>query len=319
MAATVTRPNIDEIQAHVLEARRRIGSRVYGNDDTVTLLFVALAAKGHALIEGVPGVGKTTLANAFATVTGLQFGRIQLTPDLLPTDILGHSFYDQKAQEFAIRYGPVFTNVLLADELNRTPPRTQSALLEVMQEHQVTIEGKTKAVPEPFFVIATKNPIETEGVYPLPEAERDRFMVHSIVRYPEREVEDGLLTGRLKAGRERIEPLPGLAAMLQDALPHVEVHKDVRGYLLDVVRATRDHPSLEYGCSPRGGEQLLQAARAHALLEGRWFVVPDDVRDLAIPVMRHRMMRTADAEVQELPMESIIEEILDSVAVPIKP
>ncbi len=310
-------PNLQRLDAGVKEARKRLGQVVHGQDQAITLLFVALAAGGHILIEGAPGLGKTTLAKAFAQVTGLGFRRIQLTPDLMPADITGHSYYDQKAQAFAIRVGPVFTNVLLADELNRTPPRTQSALLEVMQEAQVTIDGVTKPVPKPFFVIATKNPIETEGVFPLPEAERDRFMVHSIITYPDRAVEAAFLAGRVHPNKDPIKPLKGLPQMLQGAVALVDVHPDVQEYLLDIVRATREHPSLEYGASPRGGEHLLAAARAHAVLEGRKYVVPDDVRDLVHPVLRHRIMRTADAEVQGLPIEDILDEILDQIPAPI--
>lgn len=315
----VNKPSLQVLHKAVAEARRRLSAHIHGQEESITLLFVALAAGGHALIEGVPGVGKTTLAKAFAEVTGLQFRRIQLTPDLMPADITGYSYYDQKTQSFSTRRGPVFTNVLLADEMNRTPPRTQSALLEVMQENQVTIEGVTERVPEPFFVIATKNPIETEGVYPLPEAERDRFMVHMVVRYPDRATEEGFLAGRLKGRGAAMQAMPELPAMLREAVQHVWVAPEVRGYLLDIVRATRDHPSLEYGASPRGSEHLLAASRAHAVLEGRFFVVPDDVRDLAIPVLRHRIMLTADAEVQEVPIESVLEEILDSVPPPIAP
>ncbi len=310
---------MDYLQDRLAEARGLIGREVHGQEGAISLLFIALAAKGHALIEGVPGVGKTTLANAFSRVTGLSFRRIQLTPDLMPADITGHTFFDQRTGEFAVRKGPVFTNVLLADELNRTPPRTQSSLLEVMQEGQVTIEGTTYKVPQPFFVIATKNPIETEGVYPLPEAERDRFMVHTVIDYPDRATEAALIAGRLQGQREDVAPLKELPALLQAAIQHVKVHPDVQAYLLDIVRATRDHPALEYGASPRGSEHLLQAARAHAVLEGRWFVIPDDVKELAVPVLRHRMMLTADAEVQDVAMEAIIDEILENAQVPIAP
>lgn len=309
--------DLQKLDAGIKEARKRLALVVHGQDQAITLLFVALAAGGHALIEGAPGLGKTTLAKAFAQVTGLQFRRIQLTPDLMPSDITGHSYYDQKTQEFSIRDGPVFTNVLLADELNRTPPRTQSALLEVMQESHVTIDGVTRQVPQPFFVVATKNPIETEGVFPLPEAERDRFMVHALISYPDFATEAGFLAGRVKRGDAVIKPMPGLAKMLRAATKEVDVHPDVQHYLLSIVRATREHPSLEYGASPRGGEHLLAAARAHAVLEGRSFVVPDDVRDLAHPVLRHRIMRTADAEVQDVPVDDIIDEILDNTPAPI--
>ncbi len=309
--------NLEKLDAGIKEARRRLAQVVHGQDEAITLLFVALGARGHILIEGAPGLGKTTLAKAFAQVTGLSFRRIQLTPDLMPADITGHSYYDQKQQAFSIRVGPVFTNVLLADELNRTPPRTQSALLEVMQEAQVTIDGVTRPVPQPFFVVATKNPIETEGVFPLPEAERDRFMVHALIKYPERAVESAFLKGRITKQTTPVPAMKGLVDMLQKAADQVEAQDDILDYLLDIVRATREHPSLDYGASPRGAEHLLAAARSHAAIEGRRYLVPDDVRDLATPVLRHRIMRTADAEVQGIPIEDILDEILSQIPAPI--
>lgn len=301
------------------DARSRLRPHVQGLDDTITLLFVALASRGHLLLEGLPGVGKTTLAKTFAQITGLQFGRVQLTPDLMPTDITGHSFFDQTLGEFKIRKGPVFTNILLADELNRTPPRTQAALLEVMQEQQVTIEGQTLPVPTPFLVIATKNPIEVEGVYPLPEAELDRFMVHARVQYPSRAVEAAMVEAKLRANGTQPQPVPGLVEALQRATAQTKVHPDLQGYIIDVVRATRDHEAVEHGGSPRAIEHLLAASRAHAVLEGRTYVVPDDVKALAVPVLRHRIILNADAELQEIDPDEVLREVLDRVRVPVAP
>lgn len=309
--------NLEETARMTQEARRRIAATVYGHDEAVTLMLVALAADGHVMLEGIPGVGKTTLAKSFAHITGLDFKRVQLTPDLMPTDITGHMYFDQKRNEFGLRKGPVFTNVLLADELNRTPPRTQAALLEVMQEHQVTIEGRTHALPDPFLVVATKNPIEVEGVYPLPEAELDRFMVHATMSYPSREVEAMLLDGKLR-GEETPAAMPGLALRLREAAGRVFVHPDLRRYLLDIVRATREHDSIELGGSPRATAHLVAAARAHAAISGRDYAIPDDVKAMAVPVLGHRILRTSEAEVQGVAANDIIADLVEQVEVPIR-
>ncbi len=309
--------DIKETAAMAQEARKRIGKIVYGQEDAVKLMLVALAGDGHVLLEGIPGVGKTTLAKTFSHITGLQFSRVQLTPDLMPTDITGHMFFDQQKNQFELRKGPVFTNILLADELNRTPPRTQAALLEVMQEQQATIEGRTYKLPDPFMVVATKNPIEVEGVYQLPEAELDRFMVHTKMHYPERDIEQALIDGKL--GKEELPPpLPKLAANLREATKRVFIHEDLRGYLLDVVRATRGHEYLELGASPRATGQLVAASRANAVLAGRHYVIPDDVKAMAVPVLGHRVLRTAEAEVQDVSSSQIIDDLLEQVPVPIK-
>ncbi len=298
------------------EARAQIHSVVQGNEEPVTLLFVALAAGGHVLIEGIPGVGKTTLAKTFATVTGLRFARVQVTPDLMPTDITGHTYFDQRSGEFLTRKGPAFTNVLLADEINRTPPRTQAALLEVMQERQVTIEGTTHPIEEPFLVIATKNPIELEGVYKLPEAELDRFLLQIELGYQPREIEASMLQGKLAPLAEP-KAVPGLVAGLRQAARSVRIHPDLVDYLLDVVDSTRRHPSVDIGASPRASEHFLQAARAHAAIEGRDYIVPDDLKKLAVPVLAHRLVLAADAEIRGLRADTILQQILANATVPI--
>ncbi|MBW3583346.1 MAG: MoxR family ATPase [Euryarchaeota archaeon] len=307
---------MDALRRLLDEARARVHEVLLGHDESITLLLVALAAKGHVLMEGLPGVGKTTLAKTFAAITGLGFRRIQLTPDLMPADITGHSYYDQKEQRFRIRRGPVFTNLLLADELNRTPPRTQAALLEVMQERQVTIEGTTIEAPDPFMVVATKNPIEVEGVYQLPEAELDRFMVFIQMRYPTREVETAFLTASKNGPPGALELLP---RTLQAVQRHIRVHPDVRDYLVDIVRATREHPMIEYGASPRASEHLYHAAKAHAAIHGRPYAVPDDVQDLAHPVLAHRLILNADAEVQGVTAAEVLDGIIKRIPVPVAP
>lgn len=304
-----TKPLIDSALASV----HRV---IAGQEEPIRLLMIALTARGHALLEGVPGVGKTTLAKTFARTAGLDFRRIQLTPDLMPADIVGHSYFDQKTGEFKIRKGPVFAHVLLADEINRAPPRTQSALLEVMEEQQVTIEGQTLPVPDPFLVLATKNPIDIEGVYPLPEAQLDRFMLFVNMEYPEREVERDILLRKLHAIAPP-EAIPGLVHALHEAHARVHVDHDVLDYALTLVRATRDHDAIELGAGPRGSEHLVAAARAAAVLAGRDYVIPDDIKRLAIPVLGHRMMLAPDAEVEGLEADEILTEILDATAVPI--
>jgi MoxR-like ATPase len=305
------------VEELVDEARQRIGQVVHGQEEAVTSMLVALGARGHVLLEGYPGMGKTTLAKTFARVTGLEFSRIQLTPDLMPTDLTGHMYYDESEGSFEVRHGPVFTNVLLADEINRTPPRTQAALLEVMQEQQVTIEGNRFDMPDPYLVVATKNPIEVEGVYRLPEAQLDRFMLHTQMTYPERDVESAMLDGKLD-GTKRPDPMPELAPALQATAAEVDVHEDVRDYLLDIVDATRDHEQLDLGASPRASEHLMNACQALAVIEGRSYVVPDDVKTLAPRVLRHRLMLTADAEVEERTTAQILDGTLDGIEVPIE-
>lgn len=308
-----------ELKSDIQEARRRIHRVVKGQDTTLTLLFVALGARGHALLDGPPGVGKTTLSKTFAKVTGLEFKRVQMTTDLMPADITGYNVYNPSTGTFTLRKGPIFTNVLLADELNRTPPRTQASLLEVMQEQQATIEGETYPVPDPFLVLATKNPIETEGVYTLPEAELDRFLVSSIMGYPDEATEGDMVDAKIAhSDIAPVEPVPRLVERLRQAADRVRVHPDLRRYLIALVRATRDHPLLDHGASPRAAEHLLRAAQAHAALEGRAYVIPDDIRDLSYPVLAHRLLRSAQAEIDEVRPEEILDEILEDHPPPVK-
>ncbi len=297
-------------------ARERIGQVVYGNEDGVEALLIALAAGGHVLLDGIPGVGKTTLARTFAHVTGLDFQRIQLTPDLLPADITGHNYYDQAKKRFEMRQGPIMAQVVLADELNRTPPRTQAALLEAMQEGQVTIEGKTLQLPKPFVLVATKNPVDLEGVYPLPGAELDRFMLSVKLHYPERKVEAEMLRGT-RGPAPVPDPVPGLAQHLRQAFAATRFSPDLVDYILDIAAATRSHEDILLGASPRGARQLLEAARGRAAVRNRNFVTPDDIKGVAPYVLRHRVFLRPEAELAGRHAEDVVHDLLEQVPVPI--
>lgn len=277
------------------KVRRQVSRVIVGKEDVVDRLLIALLVGGHVLLEGVPGVAKTYLARSFAKTLGLKFKRIQLTPDLLPSDIIGVKVYNYKTMEFEFRPGPVFTNILLADEINRTPPRTQAALLEAMQEKQVTVDGETYKLPEPFVVIATQNPVETEGTYPLPEAQLDRFLFRVIVNYPSRNEEVEML--RIKRVKGEVidvdqvaDPREVLEAS-KTVAEKVKVDDTILEYIVDLVRATREHPSVLLGGSPRAEVMLLYASRAYAAIsEGRDYVVPDDVKAVFFDVMNHRII-----------------------------
>ena len=277
------------------KVRKQVSRVIVGKEDVVDRLLIALLVGGHVLLEGVPGVAKTYLARSFAKTLGLKFKRIQLTPDLLPSDIIGVKVYNYKTMEFEFRPGPVFTNILLADEINRTPPRTQAALLEAMQEKQVTVDGETYKLPEPFVVIATQNPVETEGTYPLPEAQLDRFLFRVIVNYPSRNEEVEML--RIKRVKGEVidvdqvaDPREVLEAS-KTVAEKVKVDDTILEYIVDLVRATREHPSVLLGGSPRAEVMLLYASRAYAAIsEGRDYVVPDDVKAVFFDVMNHRII-----------------------------
>jgi MoxR-like ATPase len=308
----------------VEELRERIGSElgkvVLGLDEVVDGLVIALLAGGHVLLEGVPGVAKTLAANALARALGLDFRRVQFTPDMLPSDLTGT--LTLRAGDLVFRPGPVFTSVLLADEINRTPPKTQAALLEAMQEQQVTVEGEPRPLPDPFLVIATQNPIEYEGTYPLPEAQLDRFLLKLDVGYPSEEAEAGVLRLRHRG----VRPM-GLEAVSQ-ALTLKELRQaqrdvdataatdEVLDYILAIVRATRSLPSVELGASPRAGVHLLAAAKGHARLDGRGYVTPDDVVAVARPALRHRLVLRPEAELERYRADDAVAAVLQSVPVP---
>ncbi|WP_148882956.1 AAA family ATPase [Thermococcus aciditolerans] len=292
---------------------------VVGKDDVIEMLAIALLAEGHVILEGIPGVAKTTIAKSFAQAIGLKFSRIQLTPDLLPADIIGTVYYNQKTGEFKIKKGPIFGNVVLADEINRAQPKTQSALLEAMQEGQVTIEGHTLRLPRPFLVIATKNPLEFEGVYTLPEAQLDRFMIRVKVGYPDRgeELEMLLRKDRGKFVEVRqVFTAKQVQALIFEARK-VGTSEPVLEYLYEIISRTRSDDRLLIGASPRAGEHLLYASKARAFLQGRTYVIPDDIKAVAVNVLAHRLIVRAEYELEGLKPETVVREILDSVEVPV--
>ncbi|MTD59663.1 AAA family ATPase [Amycolatopsis pithecellobii] len=306
----------------LLALRAEVGKAVVGNDAAVTGLIIALLCRGHVLLEGVPGVAKTLLVRALAAALDVGTARIQFTPDLMPGDVTGSIVYD--SGEFAFREGPVFTNLLLADEINRTPPKTQSALLEAMQERQVSVEGKARALPDPFIVIATQNPVEYEGTYALPEAQLDRFLVKLTVPTPSREDEIGILLrhaagfdpGDLRAAGVR--PVAGAShlAAAREAVGMVVVNQQVLGYIVDLCRTTRSLPSVRLGVSPRGATALLAATRAWAWLAGRDYATPDDVKSLARPALRHRLDLRPEAELEGATADGVLDRVLATVPVP---
>src|SRR5215469_15913949 len=293
---------------------------VVGKRDALELLMLGLLADGHVLIEDFPGLAKTLMARSFARATSLDFSRIQFTPDLMPSDVTGSSIYNQRVSDFEFRPGPLFANLLLADEINRAPPKTQAALLEAMQERQVTIENETHLLEPPFLVLATQNPIEYEGTYPLPEAQLDRFLVRISIGYPDREHEIEMLERRLERGVDDValEPVvdgPTLVG-LQQALEQVHVSDAIEGYVVDLVTATRESRRLAVGASPRGSIALLKLSRAKAALAGRDFVTPEDVKAVAVPALAHRLTVKPELWVQRLRGEDVVAEALETVPTP---
>jgi MoxR-like ATPase len=293
---------------------------IVGKRDALELILAAPLCDGHVLLEDYPGLAKTLIARSFAQSSSLRFSRIQFTPDLMPSDVTGSSVFDQQRTEFTFLPGPIFTNLLLADEINRAPPKTQAALLEAMQERQVTTEGETRVLEAPFLVMATQNPIEYEGTYPLPEAQLDRFLMRIGVGYPQREHEIEMLSRRLDRGEDEVElkpvvDTPTLVAM-QRALETVHVSEAIEGYIVDLVTATRTSKRLSVGASPRGSLALLKLSRARAALDGRDFVVPEDVKAVAVPALAHRLTLRPELWVQRIRGEDIVEEALESVPTP---
>jgi MoxR-like ATPase len=304
--------------------RNEVSKAVVGQDAAVTSLVIALICRGHVLLEGVPGTAKTLLVRSLAKAMRIDTKRVQFTPDLMPGDITGSLIYDARTTQFTFREGPVFTNLLLADEINRTPPKTQAALLEAMEERQVSVDGTPRPLPEPFIVAATQNPVEYEGTYPLPEAQLDRFLMKIRIDLPERDAEIEVLNRHAQGFDPRDLDAAGLLPVAgpedldraRRELSAVIVHPQVLAYIVDVVRATRLSPSLQIGVSPRGATAILRTARAWAWLSGREYVSPDDIKALAFPTLRHRVSLRPEAELEGVTADAVIESILATVPVP---
>jgi MoxR-like ATPase len=312
---------IRQVQGAARLVRQNVSRVIVGKEAAIDLLLIALLCEGHVLLEDVPGIGKTTMAKALARSLGCTFQRIQFTPDLLPSDITGITFYNQKQGEFEFRPGPLLSQVVLADEINRATPRTQSALLEAMEERQMSVERETIALPRPFIVLATQNPIELEGTFPLPEAQLDRFLVRLRLDYPSH-TEERLILQRFKEEQPLQTLAPVLAATeldeLQQSVRRVRVDPSVENYIVDLVRATRVHNGIELGVSPRGTLALYRTAQACAALHGRPYVLPDDVKQMARPVLAHRMIATSQTRMHGKAMEQMIDDIVRSVPVPVE-
>ncbi len=311
----------DQVQGMAARLRDSVQRVIVGKDRAIDLAIISLLCKGHVLIEDVPGIGKTTMAKALAQSLGCTFKRIQFTPDLMPTDVLGVNFYNQKSGDFEYRPGPIFSQVLLADEINRATPRTQSALLEAMQERQATVDGETRSLPEPFLVMATQNPIEMEGTFPLPEAQLDRFMLRIDLGYPTPEEEsDILLRFERDIALQDLEPATTAEELgrFQQAVTRVRVDDTVRMYVVAIAQSSRENAGLVLGASPRATLALYKTSQAKAAIEGRDFVTPDDVKGMAPYVLPHRLLLTSNSRLRGRSADQIVQEVLNAIPVPIE-
>ncbi|WP_082580867.1 MoxR family ATPase [Phycicoccus sp. Root563] len=314
----------DLARASLMAVRTEVGKAVVGQDAAVAGILIALLCRGHILLEGVPGVAKTLLVRSVAAALDVQTKRVQFTPDLMPGDVTGSLVYDNSTSEFSFREGPVFTNLLLADEINRTPPKTQASLLEAMEERQVSVEGTPRPLPRPFLVAATQNPVEYEGTYPLPEAQLDRFLLKATMPLPPREDEIAVITRHASGFDPRDLAAAGLRPVASAAdieagaeqVRHVQISPEVTAYIVDIARATRHSPSLALGVSPRGATALLATSRAWAWLNGRSFVTPDDVKSLAQATLAHRLSLRPEAELEGVAVSSVLDAAIGSVPVP---
>lgn len=306
------------------DVRAEVMKAIVGQEKVVEQTLVAVLANGHVLLEGVPGVAKTLLVRALARSIALTYGRIQFTPDLMPSDVIGTNIFDPKAADFKLRKGPIFVNILLADEINRTPPKTQAALLEAMEERKATIDGEAQALPDPFLVFATQNPIDYEGTYPLPEAQLDRFLLKVVVDYPTSEAEIAVLKRHHAGFRPQSLDEAGITpaidqrqlAEMQRTVQAVNVEEKMFGYVYEIVKATRHSNDILFGGSPRAGIALVNTGKALAAIRGRDFVIPDDVKELALPVLRHRVVLRPEAEVEGLTVDRVLTSIIDAQVVP---
>jgi MoxR-like ATPase len=310
----------DDAHMFLAALSERVDARLFGVGEALRQVLIGILTDAHVLIDDVPGVGKTTLIRMLASSLGLRFARVQFTPDLMPSDITGTSVLNLKTQDFEFRPGPIFAEVLLADEINRATPKTQAALLEAMQERQVTVDGVTYPLPEPFFVLATQNPVELEGTFPLPEAQLDRFLLRVRMGYPEAEDEERILMMAREGRVIPSTPLPDAPDLseLRGLVDGIRLEQPVRRYIVGLARATRSHRDLQVGASPRSVEHMGDAVRARALLDGREYVLPDDVKALAGPVLTHRLVLTTDARIRDRRAEEVLEEVLDQVPVPVE-
>jgi MoxR-like ATPase len=316
--------NLEPVETLANNLRQEIGKAIIGQKDTIELMLVALLSGGHILLEGVPGTAKTFLAQAFSYAMKLDFGRIQFTPDLLPGDLIGTNLFNFQTSKFSLIKGPIFCDLLLADEINRTPPKTQAALLEAMQERQVTIDGKPHALGKNFMVIATQNPIEQQGTYPLPEAQLDRFLFKHVLDYPDRDEEieiinrHGARSGSPDLKSMGLKPVatPTKIKAALDVIPEVRIGDDVTHYIVDLVRGTRNNPLFETGASPRAAAMIAIAARARAALNGRSYVIPDDVKAIALPALRHRAILSPTAEIEGRSADAVINAVIEQTEAP---